>query len=358
MQSFRKEIYSSEQVVPHGNSISGYDWRLHPSSRWWSIARNKLSRPPFEEGAEANWIQRETMTTDAPGAFGSGELLSADGVNIKLKWLAWASVATAGTTLSVINGPGVGQTRLITAVPAENGSLTLDRPLDNWVALSGTQAPSLLAVLPSIGSKAIVGNHYKWTEVVQWYGNTNRGVMADNTFENCNVKPGGNVGAASMGGVGECYHGADPMYFTEFRGNVMDKSDGIALNDGADNHEPECRDYTGPWVRWSVIRANVFSGVSLAAKNATDACTPKIAGVSCSGPELGVCKNSNCTYVARATQPRCPEVAVHGFGPAGPDASWTTDVVAEQNVFGCGPSGNQSTEGYYVSACGHCLVRY
>jgi hypothetical protein len=84
------------------------------------------------------------MTTDAPGAFSSGEMISTDGVNIKLKWLAWANNATAGTTLMVINGPGVGQTRLITAVPAENGSLTIDQPLDDWIALTGTQVLRIL----------------------------------------------------------------------------------------------------------------------------------------------------------------------------------------------------------------------
>ena len=28
---------------------------------------------------------------------------------------------------------------------------------------------------------------------MQWYGNTLRGVMADNSFHDCNVQPGGNI---------------------------------------------------------------------------------------------------------------------------------------------------------------------
>ena len=51
-------ICTETGVVPHGNSISGYDWHLNPSSRWWSVSRNRLSRPPYKHGAEQNWIQR------------------------------------------------------------------------------------------------------------------------------------------------------------------------------------------------------------------------------------------------------------------------------------------------------------
>ena len=63
--------------IPHGNSISAYDWNSgHPSSRFWSFARNLMTRPPFQTGAgmERNWIQRETMTTDGSGAFATGVL--------------------------------------------------------------------------------------------------------------------------------------------------------------------------------------------------------------------------------------------------------------------------------------------
>ena len=57
---------------------------------------------------------------------------------------------------------------------------------------------------------------FRSLQVVQWYGNTLRGVAAENNFSNCNVKPGGNDGGGALGGVGECYHGSDPLFFTEY----------------------------------------------------------------------------------------------------------------------------------------------
>jgi hypothetical protein len=212
-----KIICTEKGVVPHGNSISGYDWTAsrggHPSSRFWSVARNSLSRPPFEKGAEQNWVQRETITTDGSGAFGSATIASMDGAMVHLKWLVWATTPIVGTTFVVLDGPGRGQSRLVVGVSATNGTITLDSPLDSWVSTAANRRsaghPSLstVAVISSFGSKIFAGNTFLWTEVVQWYGNTLRGVMSDNSFTNCNVKPGGNDNGGAMGGVGECYHG-------------------------------------------------------------------------------------------------------------------------------------------------------
>jgi hypothetical protein len=146
---------------------------------------------------------------------------------IKLKWLVWANPPVAGSSLLVLNGSGVGQLRRIVGVGADNGTLVLDAPLDSWVIpytppmvgtgtlahtlaevasdTSGTRSapqPSIVAVIPSFGSKLFLGNRFNWTEVVQWYGNTYKGVIADNHFSNCNTKPGGNVGANSLGARG------------------------------------------------------------------------------------------------------------------------------------------------------------
>jgi hypothetical protein len=78
---------------------------------------------------------------------------------------------------------------------------------------SGGEGPraSVIAVVSSFGSKIFAGNRFNWTEVVQWYGNTLQGVMADNSFADCNVQPGGNIDHGAMGAVGECYHGSDPV---------------------------------------------------------------------------------------------------------------------------------------------------
>ena len=195
---------------PHGNSISGYDWRSNPSSRWWSVARNSMSRPPYKHGAEQNWIQRETLTTDGSGSWGTGHItsMSMSGTTLQLGWLTLGTTPVPGTTLLVLAGPGVGQSRLITAVgnisrdaDHVNGSIVLDRPLDDWVVTqeeayarrdtttnssnstgAGAGPVSLVAVVSSFGSKIFAGNQFNWTEVVQWYGNTLRGVMADNTY--------------------------------------------------------------------------------------------------------------------------------------------------------------------------------
>ena len=170
-------VCTEKGVVPHGNSISGYDWRAgrgHPSSRFWSVTRNALSRPPFEKGAEQNWVQRETLTTDGSGAFGSATVVSMSGATVHLKWLVWSTVPNIGTTLVVLDGPGRGQSRLVVGVDSSaNGTLTLDSPLDGWVSSAANRGSaghpclSLVAVVSSFGSKIIAGNSFTWTEVVQ-----------------------------------------------------------------------------------------------------------------------------------------------------------------------------------------------
>ena len=45
-------------IPPHGNSISGYDYPGHPSSRWWSYARNSMNRPPSSYKDRQDWTQR------------------------------------------------------------------------------------------------------------------------------------------------------------------------------------------------------------------------------------------------------------------------------------------------------------
>ena len=81
-------------------------------------------------------------------------------------------------------------------------------------------------MLGSFGAKAIVGNNFNFTEVVQFYSNTLTGIIADNTLTDCNVL-GGNVGNASIEAYGACYNGPGPVWFTEFLG--MCKSDQMEL---------------------------------------------------------------------------------------------------------------------------------
>ena len=360
-------VCTEHGVVPHGNSVSGYDARTNPSSRWWSFARNKLSRPAYTPGTEQNWIQRETLTTDGSGSFGTAVLLPPLAATLaagnatgrvpsqtRLRWLVWAAAPTVGTSLVVLRGPGVGQRRRIVGVdssPGGNGTVTtveLDAPFDNWVVhasdhpgtgLVGSNdaanAPhssvgggdaSLVAVLASFGSKLFVGNVFNWTEVVQWYGNTYKGVIADNQFKNCNTKPGGNVGANSLGARGECYHGSDPVFFTEFFRNTMENSDGIGLSDGSGpTKEWQCAAYVGPWIRWTVVRSNTIAGISDAARNVS-AATGKL--------------------------PACGAVTLMSNGDYP-----STAVVAEQNVFHCPPEAQQNSSGYHFGPCAGCVER-
>jgi hypothetical protein len=331
-----------------GSSNSAYDtgaadgttWEHHPgqnpSSRFWSVARNTFSRPSNQ--SEKNFPEsHETMTTDGPGAFAMAQVSSAQGTSVKLKWLVWVSPPLVGTTLVVLGGPGRGQTRILVGIGIVNGSIQLDRPLDGWVATADgqtTETPSIVAVVPSVGSKLFVGNRFNWTQIVQFYGNTNKGVIADNAFDSCNVvfdetkfKKGSHVGNGAAVGVGECYHGADPLFFTEFRGNGMHASDGIVLHDSGPTTEWECSKYRGPWVAWSVVRANSLTGISKAAR----------------------------LHLAAGQKPQCASVVVLGErNPA--TGRGTSDIVGEQNVFDC-PEGGNSSMPYNFSQCQHCMVR-
>jgi hypothetical protein len=119
------EIHCTNKgLLPHGSSISGYDWGGKPSSRFWSVARNVMTRIPFVPGTEANWKQRETMTTDGSGGFATGVLVATPSplLHIHLKWTVWSAPPVKGATLLVLYGPGAGSSRVITNVIA-NGTL-------------------------------------------------------------------------------------------------------------------------------------------------------------------------------------------------------------------------------------------
>jgi hypothetical protein len=89
---------------------------------------------------------------------------------------------------------------MVTGWDKTTRTLTLETPMDAHFVPS----KSILAIVGSFGMKAIVGNKFVWTEVVQWYSNTLGGVIADNTLTDCNVLNGGNVGNASVGAFGAC----------------------------------------------------------------------------------------------------------------------------------------------------------
>jgi hypothetical protein len=158
---------------------------VNPSSRWWSFSRNSLSRPPYKKGAEANWIQRETLTTDGSGVYGTAEVVSSSGARdadsrvravashrssgngafsgsgpamVRLQWRQWAggSVSMVGASLVVLNGSGLGQIRSVVGEGVENGTLYLDSPLDGYITYAADRSDTDAAVANSNG--AIDGN--------------------------------------------------------------------------------------------------------------------------------------------------------------------------------------------------------
>jgi hypothetical protein len=158
---------------------------------------------------------------------------------------------------------------------------------------------------------------FSWTEVVQWYSNTLGGIISDNTLTDCNVRAGGNVGNASVGAYGACYNGHGPVWYTEFTGNTMVRSDGISLLDHIIDplHPPryiaKCPIYRGHYIRWAVMRRNRISGISVEA----------------------------------ASERRC--------GGVGNSNKASTDILSEHNHIDC-PEGGHNVANV---SCFHCLDR-
>ena len=119
------------------------------------------------------------------------------------------------------------------------------------------------------------------------------------------------------------YHGPGQMLFTEFVGNSLVDSDGIALQDnGGPNGEPECKGFNGPYVRWAVVRRNRLAGISAAARNSTQS----------------------------GQKPVCGGVSLRA------KVNWSsTDVVTEGQMLECPTEGK--VLGYSLPNCSHCSVR-
>ena len=149
-----------------------------PWSRGWLVARNTFTRPPCRgavgSGGQCggdpslgldNWLQRETLTTDGSGAWAVDYLAAAAGATVQLRWTAWTNAPVPGTRLLIVDGPGLGQSRTVVGTPA-NGTLVLDNPLDGHATVNA----SLVVVLTDASDKAIVGNSFSWSNVIQAWG--------------------------------------------------------------------------------------------------------------------------------------------------------------------------------------------
>ena len=67
-----------------------------------------------------------------------------------------------GATLLVLGGSGAGQSRLVTG-RGPDGSYAIDRPFDEFLAAN----QSMVAAIPTIGQKLVVGNLFKGASVVR-----------------------------------------------------------------------------------------------------------------------------------------------------------------------------------------------
>lgn len=317
----------AEGPINGGTFLATYDLYRHASSKWWAVSRNNFSRPL--DSSSDSWQFHETLTTDAPHSYNMGYVQQSLTVNgTAAVMLGSRMVPPAGATLVALGGSGAGQTRLVTGKlpPPYVNTYTIKSAFDGWLEPQKT----MVAALPTAAQKLIVGNTFTGTSVVQWFGDTILGVHADNTFTRCNARTG--IGGLELGGalqVGAlCYKGAPgQVFFTEYLGNTMIDSDGMALVDNFDNTQMnDCASrgwFPGPWIQWATSRRNSFSGISALAK-----------------------------YDANATKstPRCGAFvlrAMKGYN--------STDVIAEDTTFGC-PAG-MLPGGYDVVGCTHCAIR-
>ena len=109
--------------------------------------------------------------------------VSADGSMVTLGFeLRMSSHGPVGGSAMVCGGSGVGQHARIVASSqraSDNATvLTLSPPLDAHVVAG----ESTLCLTATVGSKIISGNSFNNGMVVQWFGTTSRGVIADNNF--------------------------------------------------------------------------------------------------------------------------------------------------------------------------------
>jgi hypothetical protein len=191
-------------TIPHGNSVSAYGGPPgQPLNRWWAFLRNRFQRPPCNQDAAApsgqcggtNWMQRETLTTDNSHAEAVGFVVSqrsADGEGgathkqmsgptVTMKWVSWSMEPKKGTTLVVVNGSGMGQSRMILDI-IDNETLVIESLFDGFL-----RSDSFCVVVNSYRDKLLAGNRFEWTEVVQYFGVNLNSAIVDNTLIDANV---------------------------------------------------------------------------------------------------------------------------------------------------------------------------
>jgi hypothetical protein len=147
---------------------------------------------------------------------------------VAMRWVSWSQTPQPGSTLAVVNGTGMGQLRLIVGI-IDNTTLVIESAFDQHLGRD-----SFIAVVNTYDRKLLAGNTFTFTEVIQFFGVTLGGVIADNSIIDGNVNhsqhtsiPVATKYGGSMRAVGECYHGPAPLFWLEYLGNHFVRSDGI-----------------------------------------------------------------------------------------------------------------------------------
>lgn len=193
---------------------------------------------------------REAMTSDAGGEAYSGFAAAVKGATLELAEKPnWRNRDWQGAAVFILGGRGAGQVRRV--VSQEGQSVTVDRP---WEV--APDSGSFLCVTMFQGHYLIIGNEFADCGPMQFYGTAVENVVA------------GNTGARMSGfrSKGLWYHGYQPNWYCEFRGNALTEgnyyhwttvSDSVLEINGM-RHLP----YAGPMNVGAVVRGNALEGNS------------------------------------------------------------------------------------------------
>lgn len=100
---------------------------------------------------------------------------------VVMNWVSWSTTPLPGSSLAVVNGSGMGQLRLIVGI-IDNTTLAIESPFDQHL-----KRDSFVVIVNTYDKKLLAGNRFTFTEVIQFFGVTLGGVIADNSIIDGNV---------------------------------------------------------------------------------------------------------------------------------------------------------------------------
>ena len=127
----RCDSYNGAALCAGGNGIATFSGP-NPISKFWSYARNHHARIP-DMRPNRSWYIHESFTSDGGAGWGAGGVVSFDGTLVTLAVnVTNASAVPPGSTILVVDGPGLGQWRRIVATSGTR-QIVLDEPFDMHV---------------------------------------------------------------------------------------------------------------------------------------------------------------------------------------------------------------------------------